>query len=259
MVVLGIPYDSNQTYITGSRFAPTYIRIAAESIEEYSIIQGIDIRDLDISDWGDVEVSYGNFEETNRRVQRVLKELSFANKFLFIGGDHTITIFTTYFFRNRIRRYVHIDAHADFEDKYLGSKYTHDSVLRRVGEFLGWERIVLLGLRSVSRKAHSELDSFGVEYYTTFDIQEDPSILTKELRRADYVSIDMDIIDPAYAPEVGNPEPLGLDPGTLINSILQADPLFMDIVEIAPKNHSSVTAILAATLIREALIKMAAK
>lgn len=254
MVVLGIPYDSNQTYITGSRFAPTYIRIASESIEEYSMLQGIDIRNLDISDWGDVEVSFGNFEETSERVEHALKELSFAEKYLFIGGDHTITLFTINFFRGEVRKYVHLDAHGDFEDTYLGSRYTHDSVLRRIGEILGWENICLLGVRSLSQKAHRELENLGIEYYTSLEIKENPEILRDNLRNADYISIDIDVIDPAYAPEVANPEPLGLAPVEIINGLLETKPKFVDVVEAVPRDHTSITAILAATLIREILI-----
>ncbi len=219
-------------------------------------MQRIDIRELPISDWGDIETSHGNFEETTQRIKRALKEVAFAERYLFIGGDHTITIPIISFFSEKIRKYVHLDAHADFEDSYLGSKYTHGSVLRRVGEIIGWEKIVLVGLRSVSKNAMRELEEYGVEYYTSLEIREDPRILEQKLQSADYISLDIDVIDPPYAPEVANPEPLGLEPLQLIKALINVRPKIVDVVEVVPKDHTSITAILAATIIREVLIAM---
>jgi len=252
---LGIPYDSNQTFSTGSRFAPSYIRLASDSIEEFSIIFRKDVRDCNVSDWGDIEVSYGNYRETERHVIDTLREIN-AEKLILIGGDHSISIFSVNFFSKKIRKYVQLDAHGDFDDSYLNSKYTHSSTLRRIGEILGWENIVLLGLRSISRKTLEDLEKLGVKYYTSADIERDPSILTKEMKDADYISLDMDFFDIAYAPEVGNPEPLGLSPQIFINNIREINPRYFDIVEARPKSAESTTAILAATILREVIIKM---
>jgi len=253
--VLGIPYDSGQTFATGSRFAPHYIRLASDSIEEFSIILQKDVREADVSDWGDLIVSHGDFNETKRRFHETLEGLA-ASRYVFIGGDHTITIFSIPFLKNKVRRYVHLDAHADFEDSYLGSKYNHDCVLRRVGELLGWDKIVLVGLRSVSKKGLKDLKEIGIEYYTSIEVEENPEILCDILSRADYISIDMDVFDPAYAPEVGNPEPLGLSPQKVFKCIKKIDPVAIDITEAIPTKLNSQTAILAASLLREIIIVM---
>ena len=252
--IIGIPYDSGQTYLTGSRFAPYLIRLASDSIEEYSLVFGKDIRATDASDWGDIEVSFGDFAETKRRVHNVLNNIS-SEKYVFIGGDHSITFFITSFFRKKISNYVHLDAHADFEDSYLGSKINHNCVLRRVGEILGWERIKLVGLRSVSEKALSDLKKFGVEYYTIYEVS-DSDVLCDILSKADYISIDMDVFDPAFAPEVGNPEPFGLDPKKLFFCIRKINPKIVDLVELIPNSPNSITAILAASILREIIIAM---
>jgi len=214
-----------------------------------------DVRRTNASDWGDIIVSFGDFDESRKRFEEVIRKVR-AEKYVFIGGDHTVTLFPIYFFRGKIRKYIHLDAHADFEHTYLGSKYNHDCVLRRIGEILGWENIILAGVRSVSEKALSELKKLGVEYYTTFDIENQPDLLCDLIKRVDYVSIDMDLFDPAYAPEVGNPEPLGLNPKILFKCITHANPIFVDIVEVTASSIVSPTAILAATILREMIIVM---
>lgn len=255
IAILGIPYDGGQTFASGSRFAPYCIRIASESIEEYSFIAKKDVRECDASDWGDIEVSWGNYELTSNNVKEGLKKIG-AEKYVFIGGDHSITIFLAYFFKNKIRKYVQLDAHADFENEYRGYKFNHATVLRRVGEILGWENVTLIGLRSVSKKAMKELETFGIQYYTTFDVLDDPDILKREVKDADYVSIDMDVFDPSFAPEVGNPEPLGISPKDLLPAVHTWRPIVVDIVEVVPRSINSITAILAASLIREIIIAM---
>lgn len=252
--VIGIPYDSGQTYLTGSRFAPHLIRLASDSIEEYSLVFKRDVRTIDASDWGDIEVSFGDFTETKRRIHSVLSNVP-SEKYVFIGGDHSITFFIISFLGKRIKNYVHLDAHADFEDMYLGSKINHNCVLRRIGEVLGWERIKLVGLRSVSEKALSDLKKFGVEYYTINDISNNDT-LCDVLSSADYISIDMDIFDPAFAPEVGNPEPFGLNPKNFLICVNKINPRIVDLVELAPRSPSSITAILAASILREIIITM---
>ena len=253
--MLGIPYDSGQTYQTGSRFFPFFIRLCSDSIEEYSFFFEKDVRECNASDWGDIEVSFGDFEETFRRVERVINKLG-DKKFVFLGGDHSITIMTVSVLRKNIRRYVHLDAHSDFEDSYLGSKFNHDTVLRRVGEILGWDKITLLGVRSMSKKAHHDLKELGVEFYTNIEIKDNPDILRDFLKKADYISLDMDFFDPSIAPEVGNPEPMGLKAEDLILTIKDWNNKYFDVVEGTPKNPGSITAILAATLLREIIIRM---
>ncbi len=214
-----------------------------------------DVRETDASDWGDVEVSFGDFRETKRRIHEVLRSVK-SNKYVFLGGDHTTTFFIVSFFGEKIRNYVHLDAHADFEDEYLGSKFNHDCVLRRVGEILGWDKIKLIGLRSVSEKALSDLEAYGVEYYTIYDILDNRNILGDVLSKADYISIDMDVFDPAFAPEVSNPEPFGLDPNELFLVINKINPTIVDLVEVVPKDINSITSILAASILREIIIVM---
>ncbi len=240
--------------MTGSRFAPHIVRLASDSIEEYSLIFEKDVRRTNASDWGDIEVSFGDFNETKKRIHSVLNSVP-AEKYVFIGGDHSITIFITSFFRNRIKNYVHLDAHADFEDSYLGSRINHNCVLRRVGELLGWSKIKLVGLRSVSKSALSDLRKLGVEYYKSFDLTEN-DVLCDLLKEADYLSIDMDVFDPAFAPEVGNPEPFGLDPRMLLACLKKMSPRIVDLVELTPRAPDSVTAILAASILREIIITM---
>jgi len=255
IAVIGIPYDSSQSFFSGAKFGPTAIRLAANTLEEYSFIFRKDVRDLSISDWGDIEVSVGDFMKTKKRVFDVLRGIN-AEKYLFLGGDHSVTIITVDFLKDKIKRYVHVDAHADFEDEYLGNKFSHDSTLRRVGEMIGFEKITLLGFRSASIKELKALEDFEVETYSIFDILDDEEILPNVLKKADYLSIDIDVFEPSYAPEVGNPEPFGFTPIQFIKHIREISPRYVDIVEVTTTKMESITAILAATIAREILIAM---
>ncbi len=255
LAILGIPFDSNTSCMQGSRLAPSYIRLASEYLEEYSILYRADIRDLDISDWGDVDVSFGDFSETLRRTAQAIGTIG-AEKYVFIGGDHTVSIMTVMALRRHIEKFVQLDAHADFYEEYKGNKYSHACTLRRIVEILGPERVIIAGIRSASKDCIEGLEEFGVEYYTSFELMEDEDLLARLISKADYLAIDMDVLDPAYVPRVSCPEPLGISPQHLICSLRRLRARFLDITELTPESPFDRSAIVAATIIRESSILM---
>ena len=256
VAIVGIPFDSTQLVFTGSRLAPLAIRLASKTLNEFSLLHRADIRSFSISDWGDLDVVFGDFKMTKERLHKALKGVE-AEKFFFFGGDHSITIMTIDFFKENVRKYVHLDADADFQSKKFEEKFGHETVLRRVGEAIGYENVVLIGYRTTTEDELRELEREGIEAYSSYEILEDENVLRKHLREADYISLDLDVFDPAYAPEVGTPEPFGLDPKILLEELTKIKAKYFDIVELVTTNINSRTAILAAAIAREVLISMA--
>lgn len=255
LAVLGIPFDSTQSAFVGSRHGPLLIRVASKTLNDFSLLFRRSVRDFPISDWGDTEIIHGGFVETMRKVHDALNAID-ANKYLFLGGDHSITIMTLQYLYNQVRVYVHVDADPDFEDIYQELKYSHGCTLRRAGELIGYDRVVLLGYRTGNPEELKALEEFGVEAYSTYDVIENETILRDIFKKADYISIDLDAFDPAYAPDVGTPEPFGLPPSLFLRYLKYLKPRFADIVELTAENLKNKTAALAAAIARELLIAM---
>ncbi len=252
---LGIPYDAGNTCRAGSRFAPWYIRQSSEFLEEFSMLYRRDIRECDISDWGNINVSFGDFGETLKRVKNVLGSIN-AQKYLLLGGEHTISIMVVNTFAERIKKYVQLDAHPDFYENYEGNKFSHACVARRIGETIGFDRITIIGIRSFSKQNIMDLEEFGVRYYTILDVYDDPSILKKEIRSADYLSIDMDFFDPAYVPEVSCPEPMGYNIRDFLMMIPGIGARIVDVTEVVPQSPFDISSITTAILLREIGIQL---
>ncbi len=254
--ILGVPFESTATFASGTKFAPYYIRIAGENTEEYSTIQKKNVLELSISDWGNVDVFHGNFEGTRRQIIYDMSKMKEAGveRFFVIGGEHSITPVLVEFLKPK--KVAVLDAHLDFEEEWLGIKHSHACATRRVSEIVGIENVAVFGARSFSQAEERDAKELGLEFYTSFEIFEDPKILLK-LKKFDYISIDMDVFDPSFAPEVGNPEPFGLNPWEVIKYLTKAKAEHADLVEAAPKSGTSSTAALANALAREVLIMLA--
>jgi len=256
VIILGIPYDSSQTFAVGSRFAPDAVRLASWGLEEFSFLQRKDVRNADASDWGNIVTSPGDFKETRKRINQVLNQIN-PERLLVLGGEHTITLATISWLIHNKRKKMYLvllDAHNDFEQHYLGNKWSHACVLRRIFEILSPEHICVLGLRTSSEKALKELEESGIKYYTAFEIKDNESILQGELKKADVVSIDFDVFDPSFVPETSCPEPFGLDPFVVVKALLKSRPIYIDLVEITCSVATSPTAILAAGIARECIL-----
>ena len=261
IIVLGIPYDSSSSYSTGSRFAVHYVRIASDSLEERSSFSHRDVRDVNYSDRGNVDVPYGDREKAASVVHEVLDELN-PKKLLVIGGDHSITpmVVSRFAEKNLINNYMQLDAHTDFYDEY-GTRYSHACTLRRVSEIVKGNKVIM-GIRSYPAHHLNELEEYGIIYHTAFEgnpvqrLNRHISVIGN----VDYLSIDVDVLDPSIAPEVSNPEPLGRSLYDLLRVMLavsaHSDIRVIDVVEAKPMNASTATAVTVAYILREALIAL---
>ncbi|WP_338600865.1 agmatinase [Sulfolobus tengchongensis] len=260
-VIIGIPMDITSSYRPGSRFAPNSIRDAAQYIEFYSIRNDIDMGEIGFNDVGDIVLHPSNVEENLTRIASVINYFQDNKKItISIGGEHTITAGIIKGLRKEGLCLISFDAHLDLREEYMGYKYDHACVMRRISEYN--VKIIEVGTRAVSKEEIEYARQNGIAYFTPHQIR---LLGSKEVARkiitstqeckSIYLSVDMDGIDPAYAPGVATPEPEGLDPTTLleiINLIADKRVVGFDIVEISPPYDSSgITSVLAARIILE--------
>ena len=261
-VVLGVPFDVTSTYRFGARFAPLAIREASLNIEGYSFRTSMDIEDLKIHDLGDLHVA-GDVELTLGRLALVAQDLFDAKKVpVFIGGEHTITLGVMRSLDENVAL-VSFDAHLDLRDDYLGLTISHTTFMRRIKETVNPSKILEIGTRAVCREELDYAKKSGIEFLTAHQIRKDGTEKTVETLddilegyEKIYLTIDMDVLDPAFAPAVQNPEPEGLDTPTfldLLKEVCDHRVVSFDLVEVAPHYDRGVTATQAAKTIFEVL------
>jgi len=240
--ILGIPYDSSQSYRVGSRLAPNAIREASRELEDYDFEEDKDLLELRICDLGNVDVSYGNFMETCSRVKDTLKDvLSKQVMPVSLGGEHTIS-YSVVRCLPKDTFYLSIDAHLDFRDEYLGEKFSHACVNRRVFEHLQADNVLVVGVRSASKEELNDANKMGLDYisYSDFEKNSDAvhrKIMDKIKGKDVYLSLDMDAIDPKEAPGVCNPEPSGFsysDIVPILRLLKNSKLAGIDLTEVTP-------------------------
>jgi agmatinase len=262
LVVFGVPFDKTSTFRAGSKFAPAAIREASLNIETYSFRSKFDLEDAQICDIGDLHV-LDSVEETMRRVSAVESEILSVSKIpVAIGGEHTISFGTTRSFPSDVG-IVCFDAHADMRDEYMGEKLMHATFLRRIIENVGSDNIVHVGLRALCKEELVFIEKNRVKHFTMGDLKrhdakEDARLVRQAVSEFGklYVTIDMDVFDPGFAPAVGNPEPDGMWPDlffSVLTELCDERLVGLDLVELSPSCDNGVTAALAAKVLFEAI------
>lgn len=267
-VVLGVPFDVTSTFRTGARFGPNAIRQASLNIETYSFRTGIDVEDLQLHDLGDLHVSTDT-KKTLEMLKLVIKDILDQGKTpVTIGGEHTITLGAIKGLGKKSSKtaIVSFDAHLDLRDEFMGLKLSHTTFMRRTNEEMEPAKIVEVGTRAVCKEELAYAEKAGIEFLTTQQIRKEGSEeiarqLEKILAKHEniYLSVDMDVLDPAYAPAVQNPEADGLDPTCLLDvllSVVNKRVIGFDVLEIAPNYDQGTSAIQASKIIFEVLCKL---
>jgi agmatinase len=264
--LIGFPYDSTSSFRTGQRFGPSSIRMASRYIEFNSLRAGLDVDEIGgIADEGDVSVVYGDPKETVRRVEEIYSELILEeNRFpILVGGEHLGSLGALSAYRKSNPCIIWVDAHLDLRKDYLGCKYSHASVIRRLNEKYGGRiRVFYLGVRGFSEEEYEYAVNKEYTIVTSLEaLRLGENMVTLKLKNflADcehyYISIDMDAFDPSFAPGVGNPEPEGLYPTLVLDilwNIVDNRLLGFDVMETSPiYDPSGITSILASKLIVE--------
>jgi len=263
-IIVGVPFDNTSSYRTGSRFAPHAIREASLNIEGFSFRSNRSIDDLRIHDAGDLNISL-KVEETLRRLELVTKEIIEAGKIpVLIGGEHTLTIGSVKAV-DKPFKLLCFDAHLDLRDEYLDMKFSHATVIRRIFETnKNLEDVIIIGARAACKEEieyakKNRIHIISSREILNGNIRDSSSKVNRliEDAKALYLSLDMDVLDPAFAPAVQTPEPDGISTNQLLNllSEINLDRLVaFDITETAPPYDFGVTSAVAAKIIFEVLL-----
>jgi len=264
-IVFGVPFDVTSTYRTGARFGPNAIREASLNIETYSFRTGIDVEDLQLHDLGDLHISTDT-AKTLEKIAPVVKDILEAGKTpVVIGGEHTITLGIVKGLGAKASKtaIVSFDAHLDLRNEFLGLKLSHTTFMRRTDEEVKPAKIIEVGTRALCKEELAYAKKVGIEFLTAQQIRkEGTKQIAKQLKeklakhKNIYLSIDMDVLDPAYAPAVQNPEPEGLEPHCLLDilcGLCTNRVIAFDVVEVAPSYDSGISAVQAAKAIFEML------
>jgi agmatinase len=241
---LGVPFDSTSSFKPGSRFAPDYLRISSRSIELYSIRSSVDMEEIGIYDEGDLIVSHGDPQKTLEILEIVVRDLISEGRIPIIaGGEHTISLGSVRGLP-RSTGVLILDAHMDLRDDFMGNRYSHACISRRILELLGPGALFMVGARAFTREEMRTAMKNNIEFITAQELRKEGrrAAAGKILRWMDnfkniYISIDIDVLDPAFAPGTGTPEPDGLTTWELLDLLYEAvdeRTIAFDLVEINP-------------------------
>ena len=253
--LFGIPFDSTHSYKPGCRFGPDVIRDSFNNIEIFHPELKIDLENVNIEDLGNTRHTVVASEMIDM-VKKITAEIVSKKKQLFIlGGEHSIT-YGTYTSFPKETGYVVFDAHYDLRDEFADIKLSHASYLRRIVEERGSENILHVGARAFVKEELEFLTANKIKTISDREIRDGkgPNILKDHISTFDtlYSSFDLDVLDPAFAPGVGNPEAVGITSRELFDMIHTFDEtnvIGADIVELNPYHDNGSTASLAAKII----------
>lgn len=256
--LLGVPYDNSSSYLRGSAEAPPLIRRALASPSSNSWTESL----MDIGapgvllDAGDIDLSGGDPRDAIERAARnVIADHGIP---LSLGGDHSITYPLLRAVRSAHPRFtvLQIDAHGDLYDEFEGDRYSHACQFARVMEEKLTDRLVQVGNRTLNAHQRAQADRFGVEI---IDMRAWHAGARPDVSGPVYISLDIDVLDPAFAPGVSHWEPGGLTVREVISLVqgIEGPLVGADVVEYNPRRDpTGVTAYVAAKLVKEIASRM---
>jgi len=263
-VILGCPYDGSASFRPGARFGPSAIRRASWGIETYSPYLNQDLSQLSIHDMGDLELPPGEKKISLDLIRKAVRKILSGNKFpILLGGDHLITLpIVEELVQNYPRlQIVHIDAHTDLREEYLGESASHSTVMRRLIDHIGEGRLFQTGIRSGTEEEFKLARK--MKSIVPFDSSSLSSMVKRIRNRPVYITLDLDVIDPSLLPGVGTPEPGGLMFQELISLLKKLQPLHVigfDIVELTPDyDPTQVSSVTASVILREMILAFCPK
>jgi agmatinase len=255
-VILGVPFDRTTSFRSGARAGPNAIREASYNFEPYVFEHDILLTEVKVHDAGNVE-DCGSAEDMVQETRQVVDRIVQAGKFpILIGGEHSITIPAVQAFKNI--GVIAVDAHLDFREEYMNNRLSHACVLRRNADHVGIENVLAFGVRSISIDERRAKMPEYIDAYTIHDegVEKSFKRALNMIRKENiYFTLDIDGIDPAYAPGTGTPEPFGLSSMDVKKCINMVAPRMVgfDVNEVSPPYDKGNTAALAARMIIEVL------
>ncbi|MGI6668602.1 MAG: agmatinase [Acetivibrionales bacterium] len=265
IVIFGAGFDGTTSYRPGARFGPKAMRKEFDGLETYSPMLDMDLSEISVCDAGDLELPFGNTAAVLDIIHRTAAGfLEAGKKILMLGGEHLVTLPA---FKAAIDKYpdlclLHLDAHADLRDEYLGEKLSHSGVIRRIWEITGDGRIWQLGIRSGLREEFVWARE-GHTFMRPFNLAGACEAAEALTGKPVYLSIDLDVLDPSVMPGTGTPEPGGVSFAELQEALLkfrEMNIVAADVVELAPELDSTgISTAAACKVMREVLLMMGMK
>ena len=261
-VLFGAPFDSTTSYRPGARFGSAAIRHESFGIETYSPYLDRDLGDCAIHDAGDLELPFGAPDPALKMIETEAARILAAGKVpVLLGGEHLVTLGAVRAARARHPdlHVLHFDAHADLRADYLGNPLSHACVMRRCHDLLGDGRIFQFGIRSGTKEEFA-FQGAGRVRAERFAAKTLPSIVLPSQTPV-YLTVDLDVLDPAEFPGTGTPEAGGLAfetlRGVLMDVFARFNVVAFDLVELAPAlDASGRSTALACKLLRECLLAL---
>jgi agmatinase len=267
-VILGIPFDSTSTYRSGARFGPSAIRQASLNIETYSFRSGVDLEDLNFFDAGDLNVSM-DAKETVDLTELVIADILAAGKIpVALCGEHTATLGIVKGLGSKASEtaIVSFDAHLDLRSEFMDLTLSHTTFMHMISKQVKPAKIIEVGTRSACKEELVYSKKSKVDFFTSQQIIKQGSEQVIEELKAKlepfervYLTVDIDVLDPAYAPAVQNPEPEGISPTALLDiacALCGKRLIGFDVLEVTPAYDQGVTAIVAAKIMFELLCQL---
>ncbi len=259
--VIGIPFDGNSSFLKGAALAPRRIRLMELEGSSNSFAEnGKEITNGNTYiDLGDMVFIDTNPEFVYNAIkQKINQELGVSNKMICLGGDHSITFpiveaFSKYYEDLHV---LHIDAHADLYENFDNNPFSHASPFARIMEKCPVKSLTQIGIRTLTNHQREQANKYGVQLIEMKNLSDN---FIDTLQAPLYISIDLDALDPAFAPGVSHHEPGGMTTRELIQIIQKINvPIFgADIVEYNPvRDINNVTAMVAYKLLKELIFKM---
>jgi agmatinase len=258
-VILGCPYDGSASFRPGARFGPSAIRKASWGIETFSPYFQRDLTRCPIHDMGDLELPLGEKKISLGLIRKALGLILSKKKFpILLGGDHLITlpVVEELSSKHPDLHVVHIDAHTDLREDYLGETLSHSTVMRKVVDLVGEGRLFQIGIRSGTE------DEFKLARKWKSIVPNNPRSLRAMVKRLKnlpvYVTLDLDVIDPGLLPGVGTPEPGGFAFQEILSLLKELQTLRVigfDMVELTPDyDPTGISSVTASVILREMIL-----
>ncbi|EKF37326.1 MULTISPECIES: agmatinase [Bacillus] len=263
VILYGMPMDWTVSYRPGSRFGPNRIREVSIGLEEYSPYLDRELHEVPFFDAGDIPLPFGNAQKSLDLIEEYVDSILEKGKFpLGMGGEHLVSwpVFRAMYKKYPDLAIIHMDAHTDLREEYEGEPLSHSTPIRKAAGLIGPENVFSFGIRSGMKEEFEWAKEAGM-HISKFEVLEPlKQVLPKLKGRPVYVTIDIDVLDPAHAPGTGTVDAGGITSKELLASIhaiagSDVHVVGADLVEVAPVyDHSDQTANTASKLLREMLL-----
>lgn len=262
-VLYGMPMDWTVSFRPGSRFGPARIREVSVGLEEYSPYLDRELEEVKFFDAGDIPLPFGNAQKSLDEIEKFVKKVLADGKIpIGMGGEHLVSwpVMKAVYEKYPDLAILHFDAHTDLRTDYEGEPLSHATPIRKIAELIGPHNVYSFGIRSGLKEEFEWAKENGM-YIAKFEVLKPLKEVLPTLKgRNVYITTDIDVLDPAFAPGTGTVDCGGITSKELLASIheiarSEVNVVGFDLVEVAPVyDHSEMTANTASKLLREMIL-----